>query len=210
MGKVVTVLTEEAPKPLGHYSQAVRGGGLIHISGQLPITRSGVPDNQSASFNAQAKLVLQNFLAILDAAGAEKQDVLKVTAYVVGAENWPLFNQAFTEAFGDHRPSRSVVPVPELHHGYLIEIDGVALDAARLARMDTDAWRGRPSAVTIGAASIEGAAARTMCERGRRSDRRLPRWPRSLPGGMAEVALERCSWRAHRRFLVSLDSGRWR
>jgi reactive intermediate/imine deaminase len=130
MGKVVTVLTEDAPKPLGHYSQAVRGGGLIHISGQLPITRSGVPDSQSASFNAQAKLVLQNFLAILDAAGAEKQDVLKVTAYVVGAENWPLFNQAFTEAFGDHRPSRSVVPVPELHHGYLIEIDGVALDPA--------------------------------------------------------------------------------
>ena len=58
MGKIVTVFTEEAPKPLGHYSQAVRGGGLIHISGQLPIARSGVPDNQSASFNAQAKLVL--------------------------------------------------------------------------------------------------------------------------------------------------------
>ena len=48
MGKIVTVFTEEAPKPLGHYSQAVRGGGLIHISGQLPIPKSGVPDNQSA------------------------------------------------------------------------------------------------------------------------------------------------------------------
>jgi 2-iminobutanoate/2-iminopropanoate deaminase len=130
MGKIVTVFTEEAPKPLGHYSQAVRGGGLIHISGQLPIARSGVPDNQSASFNAQAKLVLDNFLAILDAAGAKRQDVLKVTAYIVSAENWPLFNQAFAEAFGDHKPSRSVVPVPELHHGYLIEIDGVALDPA--------------------------------------------------------------------------------
>ena len=76
--------------------------------------------------------MLQNFLAILDAAGAEKRDVLKVTAYIVGSENWPLFNQAFAEAFGDHRPSRSVVPVPELHHGYLIEIDGVAVDAARV------------------------------------------------------------------------------
>jgi 2-iminobutanoate/2-iminopropanoate deaminase len=130
MDKIVAGFTEEAPKPLGHYSQAVRGGGLIHISGQLPITRSGTPDNQTASFDAQARLVLQNFLAILDKAGAERTDVLKVTAYVVGAENWPLFNQAFAEAFGDHKPSRSVVPVPELHHGYLIEIDGVALDAA--------------------------------------------------------------------------------
>jgi 2-iminobutanoate/2-iminopropanoate deaminase len=58
-------------------------------------------------------LVLNNFLAILDAAGAKRQDVLKVTAYIVDAENWPLFNQAFAEAFGDHRPSRSVVPVPD-------------------------------------------------------------------------------------------------
>ena len=130
MDKIITVFTEEAPKPLGHYSQAVRGGGLIHISVQLPIARSGVPDNQSASFNAQAKLVLDNFLAILDAAGAKRQDVLKVTAYIVSAENWPLFNQVFAESFGDHKPSRSVVPVPELHHGYLIEIDGVALDPA--------------------------------------------------------------------------------
>ena len=40
MGKIVTVFTEEAPKPLGHYSQAVRGGGLIHISGQLPIAKA--------------------------------------------------------------------------------------------------------------------------------------------------------------------------
>ena len=132
MGKVVAVFTEKAPKPLGHYSQAVRGGGLIHISGQLPISGSGVPDNQSAAFNAQAKLVRVTKDEIWDvvAAGAEKRGVLKVTAYVVGAENWPLFNQAFAEAFGDHRPARSVVPVPELHHGYLIEIDGVALDTA--------------------------------------------------------------------------------
>jgi 2-iminobutanoate/2-iminopropanoate deaminase len=130
MDKIITVFTEEAPKPLGHYSQAVRGGGLIHISGQLPITRSGLPDNQTASFEVQAKLVLQNFLAILGKVGAEPNDVLKVTAYVVGAKNWPIFNQAFIEAFGDHKPCRSVVPVPELHHGYLIEIDGVALDTA--------------------------------------------------------------------------------
>jgi 2-iminobutanoate/2-iminopropanoate deaminase len=127
VSNLTSVLTENAPKPLGHYSQAVRGGGLIHISGQLPIGVSNVPDNQSASFDAQAKLVLKNFLAILSAAGAETRDVLKVTAYIVGSENWPVFNQAFAEAFEGHLPARSVVPVPELHHGYLIEIDGVAI-----------------------------------------------------------------------------------
>ncbi|WP_348270476.1 RidA family protein [Bosea sp. LC85] len=41
--------------------------------------------------------------------------------------NWPEFNRIYAEAFGDHRPARSVVPVPELHHGYLIEIEAVAV-----------------------------------------------------------------------------------
>jgi 2-iminobutanoate/2-iminopropanoate deaminase len=130
MDKVIKVFTEEAPKPFGHYSQAVRGGGLIHISGQLPVPEGGVPDNQAEPFETQAKIVLQNFMTILEKAGGERSGVLKVTAYVVGAENWPLFNQAFVDAFRDHKPCRSVVPVPELHHGYLIEIDGVALDEA--------------------------------------------------------------------------------
>ena len=128
MSKVVPVFTEKAPKPLGHYSQATRGAGLLYVSGQLPIPETGVPENQSAPFEDQARRVLQNFLAILETAGADKQDVLKVTAYIVGSVNWPRFNQAFAEAFGDYRPARSVVPVPELHHGYLIEIDGVAVD----------------------------------------------------------------------------------
>lgn len=128
MGKIATVFTEKAPTPLGHYSQAVRARGLIHVSGQLPIPESGRPDDQAASFDDQAARVLRNFLAILDEAGASPADVVKLTAYVVGASNWPRFNEAFAEAFGDHRPARSVVPVPELHHGYLIEIDGVALD----------------------------------------------------------------------------------
>ena len=64
-------------------------------------------------------------------AGANhREDMVKVTAYIVGSVNWPTFNRVFAAAFGDHQPARSVVPVPELHNGYLIEVDGVALDAA--------------------------------------------------------------------------------
>ena len=127
---IVTITTENAPSPLGHYVQAARAASLIHISGQLPIVAGGVANNQSAPFEAQAKLVIQNFLAIVAAAGAGPERVIKVTAYIVGSSNWPAFNHAFAEAFGDHRPGRSVVPVPELHHGYLIEIDGIAVDMA--------------------------------------------------------------------------------
>jgi enamine deaminase RidA (YjgF/YER057c/UK114 family) len=49
-----------------------------------------------------------------------------VTAYLVGVENWPRFNAIYAEVMGAARPARSVVPVPELHHGYLVEIDAIA------------------------------------------------------------------------------------
>lgn len=127
MTQIEPVLTDNAPKPLGHYSQAVRAAGLIHVSGQLPIKAEG---QSSDPFDEQARIVLRNLLAVLDAAGATPAHVVKVTAYIVGAEHWGRFNAAYAAAFGDARPARSVVPVPALHHGYLIELDAVALDPA--------------------------------------------------------------------------------
>ena len=50
----------------------------------------------------------------------------RVTAYIVGVENWPRFNAVYAARLGDARPARTVVPVPELHYGYLVEIDAVA------------------------------------------------------------------------------------
>ena len=128
MSDIESVSTNDAPQPLGHYSQAVKGGGLIHISGQLPIKIGTPAVNEVAPFAEQVGQVLQNFLAILGAAGATPSDVLKVTAYIVGVDQWGVFNAAFAKAFGDSRPARSVVPVPELHHGFLIELDAVAVD----------------------------------------------------------------------------------
>lgn len=127
---MIPIETDQAPTPLGHYHQGMRAGGLVHISGQLPIVPGAQPDNQTADFEQQAERVLRNFLAIVAAAGARREDVVKVTAYIVGSRNWQTFNRVFAAAFGVHQPARSVVPVPELHHGYLIEVDGIALDAA--------------------------------------------------------------------------------
>ncbi|MCO5092582.1 RidA family protein [Bosea sp. (in: a-proteobacteria)] len=122
------VTTDQAPQPLGHYQQGIRAAGLVHVSGQLPIRPGEAPGCVPRAFPEQATLVVQNFLAIVAAAGGRREDVVKVTAYIVGVENWPAFNTAFSALFGEHRPARSVVPVPELHHGYLIELDGVAID----------------------------------------------------------------------------------
>jgi 2-iminobutanoate/2-iminopropanoate deaminase len=122
---ITPVSTPDAPAPAGHYAQGVVFGDLVFVSGQLA-TR---PDGTKAvhePFEVQVRVALENTFAILRAAGSGRERVLKVTAYIVGVENWPAFNRAYADVFGDVRPARSVVPVPELHHGYLVEIEVVA------------------------------------------------------------------------------------
>lgn len=117
--------TETASAPAGHYSQAVSHGDTLYISGQLPVSPDG-RHNLEASFAEQAQLALANLLAILKAAGGSPQDLVKVTVYVAGVQHWPQFDRIYAAALGEHRPARAVVPVPELHHGYLVEIEAVA------------------------------------------------------------------------------------
>ena len=117
--------TTHAAQPAGHYSQAIRHGDTLYISGQLPVSPDG-RHNLSASFAEQAQVALDNLLAILSAAGGKPQDLLKVTVYVAGVSHWPAFDRVYAAALGEHRPARAVVPVPELHHGYLVEIEAIA------------------------------------------------------------------------------------
>lgn len=119
------ISTNAAAPAGGHYSQAVAHGGLVFVSGQLPVARDGGHDPQ-APFEAQARRALANLVAVLAAADAAPSSVLKVTVYIVGIERWPAFDAIYAEMFGAARPARSVVPVPALHHGYLIEIDAIA------------------------------------------------------------------------------------
>jgi reactive intermediate/imine deaminase len=121
-----TVTTDRAPAPAGHYAQARVAGGHIYISGQLPIRpdRNPLPDD---GFETQAAQALENMLAILDAAGAKPQDLVKVTAYIVGVDHWPRFNAIYAALLPDARPARTVVPVPELHYGFLVEVDAIAI-----------------------------------------------------------------------------------
>ena len=123
---ILTVATEHAPRPAGHYVQAVTYGDLIFVSGQLPIPASGPHLEANAPFESQAEQALMNVLNILAAAGAGPADVLKLSAYIVGAGNWPQFNQVCMRLFGANRSARVVIPVAELHYGYLVEVDAIA------------------------------------------------------------------------------------
>ena len=119
-----------APPPHAHYVPAVSHAGLVFTSGQLPRLPDGT-HTADRSFAEQARLTLDNLDRILTAAGTARNRVLHVTAFLVGIDHWDAFNAAFADYFGDWRPTRTVVPVPSLHFGYLVEIEVVA--AAREA-----------------------------------------------------------------------------
>ena len=119
------ILTDRAPKPAGHYTQAIVSGDHVFVSGQLPIRPDGRPLDDDG-FEAQARQAIQNMLEIVRAAGSSPQQLVKVTAYIVGIDNWIRFNTVYASMLPDACPARSVVPVPELHYGYLVEIDAIA------------------------------------------------------------------------------------
>lgn len=117
-----------APLPAGHYSQAVAAGGFVFVSGMLPSTDP--EDARRHDFEAQSRLVLARCEAVLAAAGCTLSQVVQSTAYVVGMDHWAAFNRVYQERFGAHRPARAVVPVPELHYGFLVEVTMTAYRGA--------------------------------------------------------------------------------
>jgi reactive intermediate/imine deaminase len=127
--KVETLVPENLAKPGGHYSHVACSGDLVFTAGQLGIRPDGSHTVEDG-FEEQVRQALANVLAAVRAGGAEPSNILKVTAYIVGVENWPRFNAIYAEVMGNLRPARTVVPVPELHYGYLVEIDAVAVRQA--------------------------------------------------------------------------------
>jgi 2-iminobutanoate/2-iminopropanoate deaminase len=125
---IETLSPDTLARPGGHYSHAACHADLIFTAGQLGIRADG-SHTADLAFEDQVRQALANMLAAVRAGGAGPDGILKVTAYIVGVANWPRFNAVYAEVMGDHRPARTVVPVPELHYGYLVEIDAVAVRA---------------------------------------------------------------------------------
>ncbi|MFN7120183.1 MAG: RidA family protein [Saprospiraceae bacterium] len=119
------VETPNAPLPAGHYSQATIANGLIFVAGQLPIT----PNREKVlgSIEEQTLQTLENVRAIVEAAGSDLAHVAKVTIYIADIELWDGVNQVYTQFFGSHKPARAIVPVKDLHYGFKIEIEAVAV-----------------------------------------------------------------------------------
>jgi 2-iminobutanoate/2-iminopropanoate deaminase len=120
-----TIETPRAPRPGGHYSQAFAHEGLVYAAGQLPVDPAtgqvcGDPVED------HARQAIANLRAVLEAAGSGLDLTPEVTVYVSEIALWGRVNAVSAEAFGAHRPARTVVPTRDLHHGALVEIDTIA------------------------------------------------------------------------------------
>lgn len=113
--------------PGGHYSHAVTGNGFVFVSGQLPIAPDGSKLNE-APFEKQVQQVLDNVASALTAAGSSVERLVQVRVYVTEIASWPAFNAIYAKWIGVSRPARAVVPVPELHYGFKVEVEAVALE----------------------------------------------------------------------------------
>ncbi|MEQ8688432.1 MAG: RidA family protein [Imperialibacter sp.] len=117
--------SEEAPKAIGPYSQAIRSGGLLFCSGQTPI----VPDTNKmvdGEIGPQTRQALMNLLAVLKAEGLSLADVVKTTVFLKNFRDFPAMNAVYAEVFGEHRPARSTVEVSRLPLDALVEIECIA------------------------------------------------------------------------------------
>jgi reactive intermediate/imine deaminase len=113
-------------KPGGHYSHVAVANGFVFVSGQLPINAQG-EKLADAPFDAQAEQVLANVKAALESVGSSVAQLVQVRVYVVDVEHWASFNQIYTRWAGEAKPARAVVPVPQLHYGFKIEVEAVAV-----------------------------------------------------------------------------------
>ncbi len=126
------VSTKDAPAAIGPYSQAIKAGGLIFTSGQIPLTPQG--ELVEGSIHDQVRQILTNLSHVLDAAGSSLQHVVKTTIYLTNMDDFIAVNTVYAEYFVGSFPARSTVAVKTLPKNVNVEIDAIALDKTQAYR----------------------------------------------------------------------------
>lgn len=124
MKKVIS--TQNAPKAIGPYSQAIQAGNFLFTSGQIPLNPvSG--EIVEGGIEAQANQVLENVKAVLEGAGMELDNVVKTTVFLANMDDFAKVNEIYGKYFsGAALPARSAVQVVKLPKGVLVEIEAIA------------------------------------------------------------------------------------
>lgn len=123
--KKTVVLSNQAPAPVGPYSQAVRSGDLLFCSGQIPLDPA-TGELVAGGIEEQARRVLANLEAVLSAAGASFESVLKTTIFLTDLADFAAMNGVYQGYFPKDPPARTTVQVAALPRGARVEIDVIA------------------------------------------------------------------------------------
>ena len=121
-----SISTDRAPKAIGTYSQAVRSGDAVYLSGQIPLVPSTM-QMIDGDIGAQIEQVFDNLAAVAEAAGGTLQDAVKLTVYLTDLANFPAVNEVMTRRFAEPYPARAAVGVAALPRGAQIEVDAVLI-----------------------------------------------------------------------------------
>jgi len=123
MNKVI-ISTDNAPAAIGPYSQAVKVGATVYLSGQIPLNPNDM-EIVSESFSEQAEQVFKNLAAVAQVAGGNLSNAVKLTVYLTDLNNFAGLNEVMSNYFSEPYPARAAIEVSALPKGALIEIDAV-------------------------------------------------------------------------------------
>lgn len=118
------VSTDKAPAAVGPYSQAIVDGGVVYASGQIPMDPA--TGEMKIDVSEAARQSLTNLKNLLEAAGSDLENVIKVTIFITDMDKFGELNEVYGEFFSDHRPARSCVEVSALPKDAVLEIEAIA------------------------------------------------------------------------------------
>jgi reactive intermediate/imine deaminase len=124
MSKTI-IHTNHAPAAIGAYSQAVRSGDTVYMSGQIPLDPQSMNVVGNCDFAAEAHQVFKNLRAVAQAAGGSLDDIVKLNAYLTDLGNFAVFNEVMAEYFTQPYPARAAIGVAALPKGVQVEADAV-------------------------------------------------------------------------------------
>ncbi len=119
-----TIHTDDAPSAIGTYSQAVRSGGFLFMSGQIPLDPASM-EVVEGDFSARAHRVFQNLKAVAVAGGGNLDQVVKLTIYLTDLDNFATVNSVMAEYFSEPYPARAALGVASLPKGVDIEAEAI-------------------------------------------------------------------------------------
>ncbi|MGI2170078.1 RidA family protein [Shewanella sp. MF05960] len=124
MAEKIIIATDKAPQAIGTYSQAVKVGSTVYLSGQIPLdpkTMTMVSDD----FAEQVVQVFENLTAVCDAAGGKMSDIVKLNIFLTDLSHFATVNEIMSRYFQQPYPARAAIGVRELPKGSLVEMDGI-------------------------------------------------------------------------------------